>query len=156
MQGGKQMNKEKNVVVETKNMSEEELEAVLSGEKEELEDIQKEAELNSQQDSISDQETSDTKINYVIKFKKPYYFNNNEINEIDLSGLENLTTLDGQAVEQEMFYLKHYPRNKFQDTLYCKHLAMRATGLPADFFNMLRLKDMAEIVSTVTYYFLFG
>ncbi len=143
-----------NAVLNEKRASEEELEALLKSEKENLEENNEEAELNAEQDSISKEPEVET--NYrKVHLSKPYHFGDESISEIDLSGLDNLTTLDGQMLDQEMSILRHHPVNKYRDILYCKHVAMRVTGLPVDFFNLLKLKDMNEVVSAITYYFLF-
>lgn len=147
--------KETNAVIETREMGEEELEELLQQEEETQEESEQETELAAQSDSVSRNEVV-PEFSYVVRFKKPYEFNGQEIGQVDMSGLEELTTLDAQTIDREVAALNHHPRTKFKDTLYCKHVAMRVTGLPADFFNMLRWKDMNEIVSAVTWYFLFG
>lgn len=151
------MDKERNAVIEAKEMSDEELEALLKQEEQGLEEADQDAELSAQSDAVSRNEEAEIReIDYVVRFKKPYLFNGKEIDQVDMSGLEELTTMDAQLIDREMAKLNHYPKAKFRDTLYCKHIAMRVTGLPADFFNMLRWKDINEIISTVTWYFLFG
>lgn len=93
----------------------------------------------------------------VVKLSRTYNdLNGNEINTVDLSGLKKLTTMDAQEVDRIVSSLGHTPRNKWKDTLYTKHVAAKATGLPVEFFNQLLWKDMEEITATVTYYFLFG
>jgi len=148
---------QENAVIEAREMSENELDGMLQQEGLQLEEVNKQAEMGAQSDAVSGNSGADVKeIDYVVKLKKSYDFNRSKISEVDMSGLEELTTLDAQEIDREMALLNHHPKVKFRDTLYCKHVAMRATGLPADFFNMLRWKDMNEIQSTVTWYFLFG
>jgi hypothetical protein len=96
------------------------------------------------------------KIGYQVRLSREYDFNGKKISEIDLSGMENLTTVDAQEVDRSMAKAGHHPRVKYGDTLFSKLVAMRATGLPEDFFNLLRWKDMDEITSRVSAYFLFG
>lgn len=117
------------------------------------------ADLMADADSRSGEE-DDTKkiaIPYVVKLSHAYDDGNgNKIDTVDLSGLENLTTMDAQEVDRIVGKLGHVPKNKWKDTLYTKHVAVRATGLPVEFFNALLWKDMEEITSTVMLYFLFG
>lgn len=92
---------------------------------------------------------------YVIPLSKTYRFEGEEIREIDLSGLEDLTTADGEYVDRVMVKLNHHPRDKFRDITYTKHIAMRVTNLPIEFFNMLKWKDQQTITSRIALYFLF-
>ncbi len=92
---------------------------------------------------------------YVIPLSKTYRFEGEEIKQIDLSGLEDLTTADGEYVDRVMVKLNHHPRDKFRDITYTKHIAMRVTNLPIEFFNMLKWKDQQTITSRIALYFLF-
>lgn len=117
------------------------------------------AELEAASDSVSagngGEENVNEKIPYVVPLTKGYEFDGEIIKEVDLSGLEDLTTLDGQEIDRAMAKLNHYPKDKFRDTLYTKHIAMRASGLPVEFFNSLSLKNMQAITSRVAIYFLY-
>lgn len=96
-------------------------------------------------------------IPFMVKLSRSYDDGNgNQINEVDLSGLENMTTMDAQEVDRIVGRLGYTPKNKWRDTLYTKHVAVRATGMPVEFFNALSWKDMEEISSVVMLYFLFG
>lgn len=124
----------------------------------ENEEIMENAGLEAAADSISvknDTENVNEKISYVIPLSKPYKLDGETIKEVDLSGLEDLTTIDAQEVDGVMSKMKHHPQSKFTDTLYTKHVAMRATGLPIEFFNALSFKDMQNITARVSIYFLF-
>lgn len=121
------------------------------------EEMENEADLTAASDSISTEETELPKLNFVVKFKRPYKWDDEEIKELDLSGLNNLTTIDAQEIERTMSRLNHTIQgSKFQDTLYCKHVAMRVTGKSADFFNMLRMVDMEEIKGRIMLFFIYG
>lgn len=50
--------------------------------------------------------------------------------------------------------LKHHPQNKFRDIMYTKHIAIKVTGLPVEFFNGLSWKDMEAVTSRIAIYFL--
>ena len=114
-----------------------------------------EAELTAASDSISKEEKTLPKMNYIVLLKNKYTFNEKEIEQIDLSGLKDLTTIDAQELDKTMVRLNHQIVGyKFQDTVYCKHIAMRATGLSADFFNTLKWGDMEEIKSRIMLFFM--
>lgn len=94
-------------------------------------------------------------IPYVITLSRKYQFEGQEIGEVDLSGLEDLTTADGEYVDRVMTKLNHHPKDKFRDITYTKHIAMKVTNLPIEFFNMLKWKDMQTITSRIAIHFLF-
>ena len=107
--------------------------------------------------SGSNEDPNKIKINFQVKLSKAYDdMSGNLIDTVDLSGLENLTTMDAQEVDRIVGKLGHVPKNKWKDTLYTKHVAVKATGLPVEFFNALLWKDMEDITSTVMLYFLFS
>ena len=118
--------------------------------------MENEAVSTAASDSISEEEVEVPEVDFVYKLKKPRSWNGEMIESVDVSGLENLTTLDAQEIETTMRQLKHVPQgNKFQDTLYCKHILMKVTGYPADFFNLLSMKDMEELKARVHLFFVF-
>lgn len=92
---------------------------------------------------------------YIIPLSKTYNFEGEKIKEIDLSGLEDLTTADGEYIDRVMAKLNYHPKSKFSDITYTKHIAMRVTNLPIEFFNNLKWKDQQMITSRITVYFLF-
>lgn len=93
---------------------------------------------------------------YRVDFDKEYNFDGKSYSSVDMSGLVNLTTLDGEFFDRVLTALHHVPANKFTDTVYTKHVAMRVTNLPVEFFNMLNIRDMQKVTATVYYYFLKG
>ncbi len=93
---------------------------------------------------------------FLVPFTKEYVWNGQKIDSLDLSGLENLTTADGEHAEHVLARLGHFPANKFRDTTYTKLIAMRVTGLPIEFFNQLAIRDMMVITAKVYNYFLLG
>lgn len=97
------------------------------------------------------------KVSYKIRLANEYRTMDGErVREIDLSGLEDLTTMDAQQIDRIMDKLNHYPRNRYRDTVCCKHIAMLVTGYDADFFNQMKWVDMNRIVSRIAIYFLFN
>lgn len=91
---------------------------------------------------------------YVVPLSKEYDLDGKKIKEVDLSRLEEMTTADAQDIDRVMERMRHNPQNKFRDIMYTKHIAMRVTGLPVEFFNGLLWKDMELISSRITIYFL--
>ena len=95
------------------------------------------------------------RVPYVVQLSKTYRFEGRDIKEVDLSGLEDLTTTDGEYVDRVMAKLNYHPRDKYRDITYTKHIAMRVTNLPIEFFNGLKWKDQQVITSRIALYFLF-
>lgn len=119
-------------------------------------EVMENAELMAAADSTSGDvdAPSDVRIPYVVKLSRAYDLDGKSIDTVDLTGLEELTTMDAQEVDQIVSRLGRTPRNKWADTLYTKHVAMKASGLPVEFFNRLRWNDMNNITSVVSLYFL--
>ncbi|MBE5917815.1 MAG: hypothetical protein E7273_13355 [Pseudobutyrivibrio ruminis] len=92
---------------------------------------------------------------YVVELTKQYDLEGQKIDKVDLSGLEDLTTADAEYMDRVMAKMDYHPKQKYQDITYTKHIAMRVTNLPIEFFNSLRWKDMQSISSRITIYFLY-
>lgn len=123
------------------------------------EEVTERAELMADADGRSGEkeDLKQIRIPLTVKLSRAYDdLSGNKVDTVDLSGLETLTTMDAQEVDRIVGKLGHAPANKWKDTLYTKHVAVKATGLPVEFFNQLLWKDMEEIRATVMYYFLFG
>ena len=127
---------------------------------EDLKKMNENAELEAAADNaVKNEKDSIEKINrelsYEVELTREYDFDGERIRKVNLSGLKELTTVDGTEIDQVMERMNHEPRNKFRDLTYTKHIAMRVTGLPVEFFNNLIWKDMERIKNRITLYFLF-
>lgn len=133
-----------------------EKESLLSEEMQE--EMGKNAEVEAAAD-ISAGDKGNTDINdsipYVVPLSKTYDFEGASINEVDLSGLEDMSTTDGEYIDRVMSKMNYHPKDKFRDITYTKHIAMHITGLPVEFFNSLKWKDMQAITARISIYFLF-
>ncbi|MCM1058314.1 MAG: hypothetical protein NC517_12015 [Firmicutes bacterium] len=132
---------------ENVNITAEELE-------EEMAAVEAAADGSAQDDGNSLEDIND-RLPYVIRLSKHYDLDGKEIREVDLSGLEDLTTADGEYIDRVMAKMGYHPKDKFRDITYTKHIAMRVTNLPIEFFNGLRWKDQQAITSRISVYFLF-
>ena len=118
------------------------------------------AELEAAADSISAKKEEDPReeeknTTFIIPQQKNKNNGGKSIDSVDLSRLEKLKTIDAQEVDKVVDAMNWQPRDKFRDTIYLKHIAMRVTKLPVEFFNMLSWKDMNNICARETLYFLF-
>lgn len=107
------------------------------------------------QNADNDLSDINEKLPYVIQLSKAYDLDGQTIKEVDLSGLEDLTTADGEYIDRVMAKMNYHPKDKFRDLTYTKHIAMRVTNLPIEFFNGMKWKDQQAITSRISIYFLF-
>ncbi|WFR55355.1 phage tail assembly protein [Anaerocolumna sp. AGMB13025] len=89
----------------------------------------------------------------VIKFKVPYTFECTDYKEIDLSGLDNLTTDD--LLQAETLYLRTGGTSINPETtiLYSMILAHIASDKPLEFFGKLPAKEAMKIKREVYSFF---
>ena len=88
-----------------------------------------------------------------VKFSKPYVFEDDTYNGIDMSCLENLTTDDLTEIEKKFYKQGIASFNPENTAVYAKIVAWKATGLPIEFFNQLPVRDMLKIKSRVVNFF---
>lgn len=99
----------------------------------------------------------DQEISLVLKFKKPYTFDGKQYTEVDLSGLEDATAKDLEAVGRilEKQGKGMNPATMEMTMGYAQLLANRVTGLPLEFFKNLPAKEAMALKTTVVG-FLYG
>lgn len=88
-----------------------------------------------------------------VKFSKPYVFEDDTYEGIDMSGLEKLTADDLTDIEKKFYKLSIASFNPENTAAYAKIVAWKATGLPIEFFNCIPIKDMLKIKSRVVNFF---
>ena len=91
----------------------------------------------------------------VYKFDKPYAFEGKEYTEIDLSGIENLTTTDAKVIDRVLSKKNISLQGKLFSTTFAEQVAVKVTGLPINFFTTMRWKDFENIKNLIAAYFLF-
>ena len=89
----------------------------------------------------------------LVRFSKPYTFEGQTYTEVDLAGMENLTTRDMTDAE------KHLAKNSQVSPIpemtmeYACYIAMRSTEFPIEFFRGLPVKDAIKLKNRVTNFF---
>lgn len=84
----------------------------------------------------------------IVRFKNPFTFEGKEYKELSLEGLEKLTGQDLMAVDRAM-------RKKSNDFMvelsidYSIMIAVRATGLPIEFFKALPMRETKAVRNKV-------
>ena len=92
---------------------------------------------------------------YLIKFRKPFIFEDETYKEIDLSGLEDLSAKDmiqAQRTMERSGSINVLPEMSLE---YACLISARASGKPVEFFNALPPKEALKIKNRVTN-FLYG
>ena len=85
---------------------------------------------------------------YTVVFNKPYTFEGETYDKIDLSGLDNLTAADMIAANKILDRTGSFtflPEMSF--------IAAKATKLPVEFFNGLHPKEAVKVKNRVTAFF---
>ncbi|MCM1500647.1 MAG: phage tail assembly protein [Clostridium sp.] len=98
-------------------------------------------------------EEADDEVDMYVKFSKPYVFEDDTYNGLDMSCLENLTTDDLTEIEKKFYKQGVASFNPENTATYAKIVAWKATGLPIEFFNQMPVKDMLKIKSRVVNFF---
>lgn len=80
---------------------------------------------------------------------KPYSFKGETVSEIDLSGVEELTSIDVSKAENEVLKTGVYSVNMKNFFAYSCALAARASGKPMEFFTGLPLHEAVKVRGTV-------
>lgn len=95
-------------------------------------------------------------LQFVVHFSKPYTFEGEEYKELDLSPIQDLTTLDLIYIDKVYAGLhKSAPLVRYTDAQYVELIAKRALNKPIEFFHQMKAKDFSEIMGVISAYFLF-
>lgn len=74
---------------------------------------------------------------WIVKLKKPFTFEGNVYNEIDLTGLENIKAADMVAINRRMARSGNIAVTPELTLEYALNMANLAAGLPLEFFDQL-------------------
>lgn len=111
---------------------------------------------------ISEEETNKLLLNSVVEeeenylkivFDKPYDFEGDIFQEIDLSELENINGRQLTVIEKAFGKLGVIASLPESTATYAKIVAAAITGLPAEFFEDLPGKEVRKIKAAVTRFF---
>ena len=90
---------------------------------------------------------------YLIKFRKPFIFEDETYKEIDLSGLEDLSAKDmiqAQRTMERSGSINVLPEMSLE---YACIFASKATKIPVEFFQALPPKEAINVKNKVTNFF---
>ena len=92
-------------------------------------------------------------MDYVIKLSKEYTFEGKKYTQIDLSKLEDMTTMDMMEAQRAMQRAGVVSNAPHTTLPYCISLAATATGYPIEFFNGLPMKDANAVWAKIIIFF---
>ena len=90
---------------------------------------------------------------YLIKFRKPFIWEDNTYTEIDMSGLEDLSAKDmiqAQRTMERSGSINILPEMSLE---YACIFASKATKMPVEFFQALPPKEAIKVKNKVTNFF---
>jgi hypothetical protein len=85
----------------------------------------------------------------VVALDKPYSYGGETVSKIDLSGVEELTSIDISKAENEVLKTGIYSVDMKNFFAYSCALAARATGKPMNFFTGLPLHEAVKVRGAV-------
>lgn len=89
----------------------------------------------------------------IAKFTHTYNFEGEEIREIDMSGMEELTANDMIQANKQMSSSGNVSIIPEMDLQYALTIAASATGKPIEFFKALKPRDAIKVKNKVTSFF---
>ena len=90
---------------------------------------------------------------YYIRFRKPYYFEDETYDGVDLSGLEDLSARDMIATQRTMERSGSINVLPEMSLEYACIFASKASGLPVEFFQELPPREAIKVKNRVTNFF---
>ena len=90
---------------------------------------------------------------FIVTFKKPYEFENETYESVDLSGIEDLTASD--LIEADKMFLNtgNMAAMNEMTVAYSMIVASKATKKPLEFFHGLKINDATQVKAIVTNFF---
>lgn len=89
----------------------------------------------------------------ILQLSRTYEFEGKEISQVDFSGMEELTADNMIKANTIMTKSGHAAIMTENDMYYTLLLAADATGIPIEFFRMLKPRDAIKVKNKVTSFF---
>ena len=94
-------------------------------------------------------------MDYTVKFEKPYKFEGEECDSLDLSGMEKMTVQDLIDIQKNIGNELAAMSVMEMTTAFAQEMAVKATGKPVEFFKGLPPVEAMKLKNMVTG-FLYG
>lgn len=98
-------------------------------------------------------ETTQTDNKYLVTFSKPHSFEGKEYTELDLSGLEDITTRQLADISKHFSTTEYITPRPEADLQYCCMVAAEILHLPKQFFDGLPAKQGMKVRDVVQGFF---
>ena len=98
-------------------------------------------------------EVSGNDTSMIVKFSRKYTFEDKEYEELDLSGLENMSATDMIAANKILEKSGSFSFLPEMSLEYACIISARATKIPVEFFKSLHPKDAIKVKNRVTSFF---
>lgn len=89
----------------------------------------------------------------LVKFTKPYMFEQKVYKEVELSGLETMSASDMCAAEKHLNRSGMFSPLPEMTAEYVSFIAAQTSGLPIEFFKALPPRDFIRVKNKVTNFF---
>lgn len=105
------------------------------------------------EDILDEENENEEENELLVVFKKPYTFEGKEYNEIDLSGIEDMT--GDQLITAHRLFAKSkgVSLTPELDPGYAAIVGSMVTGKPIEFFKYLPAKELAKVKRVVSGFF---
>lgn len=103
--------------------------------------------------NAGNEEEDEAGLSMYVKFGKPYVFEEDIYDGLDMSCLEDLSTRDLLDIEKKFYKLGVMSMNPENTASYAKVVAQKATGMPIEFFEGLPIREMMKIRSMIVNFF---
>lgn len=98
-------------------------------------------------------ENAEESLDAYVKFAKPYTFEDDTYDGLDMSCLEKLTARDLADIEKKFYRYGITSITPENTVTYAKITAQKATGLPIEFFDQLPVREMMAVKNRVVNFF---
>lgn len=105
------------------------------------------------ENSVGEITENQEEVSMYIGFSKPYLFEGDTYEGVDLSGLETLNTKDLIDIEKRFYRLNVASFNPENTVSYAEMVAQKATEMPIEFFEQLPMKEMLKIKNRIVSFF---
>lgn len=115
--------------------------------------------MDKEKELLEQEETKENEVEVadfmVVKLSKPYKFEGEEITEIDLNKLEELSGADMIAINRMMKKRGNTDASPEMTMEFAFFAAFQATGIPLEFFYSLSMKDSMKVKTRVNYFLMY-
>lgn len=88
-------------------------------------------------------------MDYTVKFEKPYKFEGEECDSLDLSGMEKMTVQDLIDIQKNIGNELAAMSVMEMTTAFAQEMAVKATGKPVEFFKLMPRGKIKKVQAAI-------